>query len=90
MFNFGNEEKLKERYLGVMQGNALKKVKGDIFTLSIRKSEAADAPDARAVPEEYWTIKEPTVNKLAVKAALKEGKEVPGARLVQRESLQIR
>ena len=81
---------LKGKYLEIMRKHNLKKVKGDIYTLSLRKSESVDAPDVWALPEEYWRQADPEPNKKAIKAALDEGKEVPGARLVVKESLQIR
>lgn len=81
---------LKEKYLGIMQAHDLKKVKGNIYTLSIHKSEAVDVPDVFAVPDEFWRIRDPEPNKDAIKAALKEGRDIPGARLKISESLQIR
>ena len=81
---------LKEKYLGIMKAHDLKKVKGNIYALSVRKSESVDAPDVWKIPEEYWRKSDPEPDKKAIKTALDEGKEVPGARLVVKESLQIR
>ena len=81
---------LKEKYLAIMQAHNLKKVKGEIYTLSTRKSESIDVPDVFELPEDYWRQRDPEPNKDAIKAALKEGKIVPGAFVVTKESLAIR
>lgn len=81
---------LKSRYKEIMLAHNLKKVRGNVYTLSLRKSESVDAPDVWALPEEYRRQADPEPDKKAIKAALDEGREVPGARLIVKESLQIR
>jgi predicted ATPase with chaperone activity len=57
--------------------------------LSWRRSVATEITDAALVPDEYVRV-ERIVEKSAVKAALQEGKEVPGAKLVENANLQIK
>lgn len=83
-------EYLKSRYLQIMQANNLKKVKGNVYSVAVRRSERVDVPSVYALPPEYQKPQEPKPDKEAIKSALKEGKEVAGARLVESFSLQTR
>lgn len=60
--------------------------------MSFRKSEAVefDAKCIGDVPEEYLKFKDPELDKVAVKKAIKAGETVPGCELVQRQNLQIK
>lgn len=60
--------------------------------MSFRKSEAVefDAKCIGDVPEEFLKFKDPELDKVAVKKAIKAGESVPGCELVQRQNLQIR
>ena len=67
------------------------KIKGSIFTVSIKKNPASVVvDDLEAIPEEYKRVK--TVieaNKTLLKKVLKDG-EVAGVHLEQKESLNIK
>lgn len=60
--------------------------------MSFRKSEAVefDAKCIGDVPEEFLKFKDPELDKVAVKKAIKAGESVPGCELVQRQNLQIK
>ena len=60
--------------------------------MSFRKSEAVefDAKCISDVPEEFLKFKDPELDKVAVKKAIKAGETVPGCELVQRQNLQIK
>ena len=60
--------------------------------MSFRKSEAVefDAKCIGDVPEEFLKFKDPELDKVAVKKALKAGETVPGCELVARQNLQIK
>lgn len=45
---------------------------------------------AQDIPQEYIRVREPEFDKAAIKKALKEGKEVPGAILCEREGVTFR
>lgn len=55
--------------------------------------EAAVEFDAKCigdVPEEFLKFKDPELDKVAVKKAIKAGETVPGCELVARQNLQIK
>jgi hypothetical protein len=59
--------------------------------VSFRQSMAVQIDDEQALPQEYFRIKtESEPDKTMIKDALQEGREVPGARIVTRQNLQVR
>lgn len=60
--------------------------------MSFRKSEAVefDAKCIGDVPEEFLKFKDPELDKVAVKKAIKAGETIPGCELVARQNLQIK
>lgn len=60
--------------------------------MSFRKSEAVefDAKCIGDVSEEFLKFKDPELDKVAVKKAIKAGETVPGCELVARQNLQIK
>lgn len=61
-------------------------------SMTFRKSEAVefDAKCIGDVPEEFLKFKDPELDKVAVKKAIKAGERVPGCELVARQNLQIK
>ena len=80
-------ERLKAYLAGNLGGE---KFKSDRVTISYRKSDSVEITDAAALPVEYLRTKEPEPNKSEIKKALKAGKKVSGAVLVEKESIQIK
>lgn len=80
-------ERLKSYLAGNLGGE---KFKSDRVTISYRKSDSVEITDAASIPVEYLRTKEPEPNKAEIKKALKAGKEVSGAVLVEKESIQIK
>ncbi|WP_129598576.1 siphovirus Gp157 family protein [Anaerophilus nitritogenes] len=81
---------LKEYLDSNMKAIGVKKIKGNVFTLSIQKNPPSiDIKDAKLIPQEYKVVTE-SIDKAAIKDALKQGIEVIGAELKQTESLRIR
>ena len=81
---------LKMRYMQAIEQAGLKGVKGSVYRLSIRATDIVNVTNQDALPEQYVRVKttvEP--DKVALKAALKEGQVIPGAALVQTYSLQV-
>ena len=66
------------------------KFKSPRVAISWRKGEAVEVDDISALPEEFLKYKDPEINKTDLKAALQLGTVVAGARLVQRQNIQIR
>lgn len=84
-------EYLKGRLFAAMQEQGLNSVDVAHFRLSLRKSQAVEVSDQDAIPQDYMrtkTVIEP--DKIAIKAALKQGHVVPGTALIDRQSLQIK
>ena len=78
------EDRLKGYIQVVMESAGLKKLEGRTNTLSLRACPASvEVLDEAAVPEEYTVVKvESSVDKKAVNAALEDGIEIPGVRLI--------
>lgn len=71
----------------------IKKVEGPGVVLSFRSSTAVDVYEPGLIPAEYMKTPEippPAPDKLAIAAAIKRGEVVPGAKLDQRQNLQIK
>jgi hypothetical protein len=67
------------------------KVETPTMRLSLRHSTATEVDDLDAVPAEYKTTKvEVVADKTAIKKAIQQGEDVPGAHLVENVSLQIK
>lgn len=78
---------LKEYLSGYLCGE---KFKTPRVAISFRKSESVDVKDVWMIPVEYLKPRDPDADKTAIKAALKAGKKVPGAELIQNQNIQIK
>lgn len=84
---------LKNRYLETMRSNGLKKVAGNVYTLSARASSAVMVDDLDAIKDDPLYVRVETEykpDKRVIAEALKSGKIVPGCRLQENYSLQVR
>ena len=82
---------LKHRYAETMLGHGVKKIKGEVYSISTRTTQATDIADESAIPAQYRIEKVVTdIDKRSILADLKAGKEIPGARLVERTSISYR
>jgi hypothetical protein len=76
-----------------MQAAGVQKIEGPRFKITIRSNpEAVDVFDAAQVPAAFMRQPEPpppSPDKTAIKAALKAGTDVPGARLTQGQRLAV-
>lgn len=76
------------RYLsGYLNGAKFETAK---VKVSWRKSESVQIDDISAIPEEYLKYAAPTANKTDIKAAIKAGKEIPGAQIVVNQNMSIK
>lgn len=84
-----SQEWMKGAMLDVMEGLDKPKVSAGTFTVGTRKSTAVNIIDEYSIPVRYEvvTVK---IDKTAIKNAIKNGEEVPGAQLVERKSISIR
>lgn len=89
--NSSNIEKVKSNILWFMQQNNIDSIKTELATFSKRKSESTDIENIEQIPQEFITIKQTfTPDKTAIKKAIKEGREVAGAKVITNYSLQVK
>ena len=89
--NSSNIDKIKSNILWFMQQNNIDSIKTDLATFSKRKSESTDIENMEQIPQEFITIKQTFVpDKTAIKKAIKEGREVAGAKVIINYSLQVK
>lgn len=82
-------EKLKSNITEAMELFGVTEVKAPTFKLSFRKSESIECDEF--VDSNYCTVKTSIApDKVAIKQAIKDGKDVVGARLVVKNNLQIK
>lgn len=83
---------LKTKYLSIMQEHGVSKIKGNAYTLSVRHIPHVEVENVDALEDLYCRIipakREP--DKKIIAEALKGGVQIPGCRLEQTDSLQIR
>jgi len=85
---------LKGYVLNAMQANDIQRIDCPLFAISIAKNPpAVDVYDERQVPKDYYTDPPPPppqLDKKLIAQALKDGADIPGARLAQGVRLSIR
>ena len=80
-------ESLKKYLAYALDGRAFKTTRASV---SFRKSQAVEITDIYKLDENYLRYKEQEAEKTAIKEALKAGKEVAGATLVENTSVIIK
>lgn len=80
-------ESLTEYLASILSG---KKVKADRFSISYRKSQSVAITDSDSVPDDYKIKQEPKIDKVAIKKAIKDGAEIAGAKLVDKQNIVIK
>lgn len=85
-------DSLRDYLARCMEATGIEKIEGPGVKLSFRKSSAVVIDGADLIPGEFMRVPEPpppAPDKVAIAAAIKAGREVPGAHLESRKSLQI-
>lgn len=80
-------ESLKEYLRWNLDGE---KFKTDRVTISWRRSEAVEIIDQEKIPKGWFVEQDPKLDKAGIKAALKDGEEIPGVILKENNSIQIK
>jgi len=87
-------EGLRRYVLESMQNNNIQRIDCPLFSISIAKNPpSVDIEDERQIPQDYWTDPPPPppqLDKKLIAQALKDGADVPGARLKQGVRLSIK
>lgn len=80
-------ESLKKYLASYLDGQ---KFTTDKVAISFRKTSSVDVINIGQIPAEYLKYSEPTADKTAIKAAIKEGKKIAGAMIVEGQSISIK
>lgn len=86
-------ERLREYLSDTLQACGITKIEGPGIKVSFRKVTAVAIDDPALVPDEFKPVKPPPApepSKTLISEALKAGREVPGAQLIERQSIQIK
>lgn len=91
----GKRQKVCENKVASLEHYLQSYLRGEKFktpkvSISYRKSETVVVDDPAKLAGEYLKYAEPTVNKTAIKAVIKSGIVVTGARLQQNQNIQIK
>ncbi|EKZ3628192.1 siphovirus Gp157 family protein [Listeria monocytogenes] len=85
-----NIKRLKQSLQDAMEAANKPKIKTNLFTLGIRKSPPSVAVEDESKLNAYLVEQPKKLDKTRLKDDLKKGIEVPGAKIIQTERLQIR
>lgn len=80
-------ERLKKYLADNLQGEVFKTAR---VAVSYRRSTSVNVTNLWAIPEEYLKMEDPKPIKTEIAKALKAGKEITGAELVESQSMSIR
>ena len=83
-------DSMKKLILDYMRATDQKKTGTGLFTVSRRSSKSCELTDETKIPEQYLIPQPAKIDKKAILAELKEGKEIAGARLKENESIMIK
>lgn len=69
----------------------MKQIKSNLFTISIQKNPpSVNVFSTDDIPERFWIPQDDVLDKKGILEALKNGEQVPGAQIMQTESLRVR
>ena len=86
-----NKERMKTIVSSAMEEFGINKIKSETLQLSFRKSESVDIFDESLIDEKFKKVKtEISLDKTAIKNAIKNGEDVQGAKIVEKNNLQIK
>lgn len=84
-------DRLKKNISQAMEIFGVEEIKTPIIKINFRKSESVEVEDAKLVDRKFITVKQvESVDKAAIKEAIKSGENVTGAVLKQNKNLQIK
>lgn len=83
-----NKAESLKKYLAAYLGG--QKFSTDKVAISFRKTSSVNVTDMSQIPEEFLKYAEPTVDKTAIKNAIKAGAVVAGAEVVEGQSISIK
>lgn len=87
-FQKGNE-RLKNFVKFVMENKEIKKLESPLGSFSFRKSKSVEVTDENLIDDKFCEFKK-VPNKTKIKKAIEEGKEVKGAKILEKNNLIIK
>lgn len=84
-----NKERLKSMMLNAIKTSNQSKIKTDLYSFNIRKSEAVNILDEDKIGRKYMKVKY-TISLSDIKKDIKDGVDVQGAEIKTNESLNIK
>lgn len=85
-----NIKRMKLALLNFLQSSGQMRAKGGTFTVAISHSQAVNILDETSIPDTYLIAQPPKIDKVGIKKAIKDGKDVPGAAIIINEGVRIR
>lgn len=80
-------ESLKRYISNYLEGAAFESAK---VKVSFRKSESLEIAEGAVIPDEFLKFKEPDVDKVALKKAVKSGMSFEGVQIIENQNIQIK
>lgn len=80
-------DSLKRYMTSYLNGTKFESAK---VSVSFRKSESLEISEDATIPEAYLKFKDPDVDRIGLKKAIKEGQEFEGISIVENQNIQIK
>lgn len=85
-----NRAEQMKKYLSTCLNGEKFKSNDGLHQANFRKSESVEIVDLFSIPDDFLKYKEPEPNKTEIKKAIKEGRNVAGAVLVEKNNISIK
>lgn len=83
------QDRVKSELTKAMNEFGILEIKGRTLKINFRKSESVEVDNIEELDDKFKKVKT-EADKMAIKEAIKNGEEVKGARLIEKQNLQIR
>lgn len=93
--SLAKRRKVAENKAESLSGYLLRYLNGSKFEtpkvkISYRKSESLEVSETAVIPEEWYKPQDPKLDKAGLKKAVKDGLEIEGVELVEKQNIQIK
>lgn len=93
--SFSDKERVAKNRIKSLTGYLESALDGETFkstkaSITYRKSEVIEVVDGAEIPKEYLRFKEPEIDKVELKKAVKSGINIAGVQIVEKQNMQIK
>lgn len=93
--SFSDKERVTKNRIKSLTGYLESALDGETFkstkaSITYRKSEVIEVVDGAEIPKEYLRFKEPEIDKVELKKAVKSGINIAGVQIVEKQNMQIK